>query len=91
MQQRFGGTLRLMRLGGLSLMIYDNEVITGQLALVLTAGSHQQFERVVLQHDTVVAARPHRPSSVVKIGSCLAELVFDLVHIDAVEVCEHQE
>ena len=53
-----------------------------QAAFVFAAGGHNQLDRIVADHDAVVAAGTNRPAPVVKQPPALAELLGEIfVHL----------
>ena len=63
----------LIRQDRLAAVIYEYEVMGRQPALVFAASGHQQLQRIVSGNDAVVAARAHRPPTLVKHGARFAQ------------------
>jgi len=62
-QQRLSARFGLSFGNGPPIGIDDDKIAILQMALVLSAGGHQQAKRVSLQHDAVVAGGTQRPAS----------------------------
>lgn len=62
-QQRLRARFGLSFGNGTPIGVDDDEIAILQMALVLSAGGHQQAQRLSLQHNAVVAGGTQRPTS----------------------------